>query len=257
LTSHHTAISKRLFATISATAATGTILFLPALNAHAQTAPPPSPTGVKVGDSSISLLIPELPDAKLTMEVDARDNDLLGVVKKMIADLEKPYAAPMPATAKPAPAKAPAKAAPAKGAPAQKAATPSSKVSAASPKALQPVPSNEGSDMFGGFLGQLNLSKLLADVRHLHVMTFRTDAAEEKQVDALKFYESSFSKEGGRRLFWMDEDSRVAVIGFDQPHRHIAVVWQQGKRVTVVRVDAYPDMTALTQLIKMFAGSGQ
>jgi len=115
------------------------------------------------------------------------------------------------------------------------------------------------------FLSDGQLTLLLKDIHHLHVVSFKpadppavtasAGAAAPPPTDYLAFYEKPFEAEGGHRLLYSHSGSSpVVAVGFDQP-RGFAAVFLSSGLVTVIRADGYPDMTVLGGLLRTF-GAG-
>jgi hypothetical protein len=109
---------------------------------------------------------------------------------------------------------------------------------------------------FANFLSDGQLTALLKDIHHLHVVSFKpapTPAGAAAPADFLAFYETPFEAQGGHRMLYLSEQQVVAV-GFDQPRGFAVTAVQPSGIVTVVRADGYPDMTVLGSLLRMFGG---
>lgn len=115
------------------------------------------------------------------------------------------------------------------------------------------------------FLGDGQLTLLLKDIHHLHVVSFKpadppavtvpANAAASPPTDFLAFYEKPFEAEGGHRLLYLNSGSSpVVTVGFDQP-RGFAAVFQSSGMVYVVRADGYPDMAVLGGLLRTFGAA--
>ncbi len=163
-----------------------------------------------------ALPIPLPPGAAVQMELDSRDGDLLGMVKGLLAGA---------------------------------ATTPGSTTGSASPAAPDANP-------FVSLLSDGQLTALLKDIHHLHVLSFKSGngaaAPAGQTADLLTFYEKPFEAEGGHRLLYLGEQ-KVVTVGFDQPRGFAAVVQSSGT-VFVVRADGYPDMTVIGSLLRTFGG---
>ncbi|MBC8102531.1 MAG: hypothetical protein H7Z41_08065 [Cytophagales bacterium] len=225
------------------------------------TAPAPSLSPVR---QDLPLLIPIAPGTRVTLEVDARDDDLLGVVKQLLMGLQKSVPTP---PKKPVVAQAKPKTAAGK------------KTAAAKPAAVpvaNPAP-NEGDD-FLAFVRTTRINEVLKEIRHIHVVTVEPSAAEKlsgpggtegavspptadvkaAEIAADKmiaFYEEAFRKEGGRRVLWSNRGgtSRILMSGFDLPRRNFALVVQSGPgKYTIFRADGYPNAEAVSRIISAF-----
>lgn len=112
------------------------------------------------------------------------------------------------------------------------------------------------SNPFLALLGDGQLTALLKDIHHLHVVSFKPApaVAGAAPTDFLAFYEKPFEAEGGHRLLYLTQGSQVVTVGFDQPRGFAAAV-QSGGTVTVVRADGYPDMAVLGNLLRTFGAA--
>ena len=126
---------------------------------------------------------------------------------------------------------------------------------AASPKTNARTQAGANANPFAAFLGDGQLTALLKDIHHLHVLSFKTaePPAAGGQTDFLAFYEKPFEAEGGHRLLYLSEQ-KVVTVGFDQPRGFAAVVQSSGT-VFVVRADGYPDMTVIGNLLRTFGSA--
>jgi len=164
-----------------------------------------------------ALPIPLPPGAAVQMELDSRDGDLLGMVKGLLAGA---------------------------------ATTPGSTTGSASPAAPDANP-------FVSLLSDGQLTALLKDIHHLHVLSFKSGngaaAPAGQTADLLTFYEKPFEAEGGHRMLYLSEQ-KVVAVGFDQPRGFALAAVQSLGSVIVVRADGYPDMTVLGGLLRTFGG---
>lgn len=179
------------------------------------------------------LPIPIPNGAKVQFEMDAHQEDLLGMIKSFLSGLggQKPGGAGKP--------------------PAGPASS--------GPGVLNASPATA----FASILSDAQLTELLKDIRQLHVVVFalppegaaKGDAPAER-MDLLTFYEEPFRAEGGRRLLWTDigPQARALMIGFPQP-RGFALVVQTPQMVVAVRTDGYLDLKAVGTLAAQFVGS--
>ena len=105
-------------------------------------------------------------------------------------------------------------------------------------------------------LGDGQLTALLKDIHHLHVVSFKPadPPAARLPTDFLAFYEKPFVAEGGHRLLYLSSGTPVVTVGFDQPRGFAAVV-QSGSMVYVVRADGYPDMAVVGNLLRTFGSA--
>jgi hypothetical protein len=180
------------------------LLLAVAVPARAQTPVQPLPIAVP-------------PGAAVQMELDGKDQDLLGMVKSLLTG----------------------------------AATPKTAAGTAAPDAA-------GANPFLNFLGDGQLTTLLRDIHHLHILSFKpADAASVpagQPADFLAFYEKPFEAEGGHRLLYLGGSTPVVTVGFDQPRGFAAVVQSSGT-VFVIRADGYPDMTIIGNLLRTFGSA--
>lgn len=235
---------------------------------HAQTASPaaiptnPAPVMAPVGDWA--LVIPPLPGGKITLEVDARDEDLLGLLKEFVVSMTSNASSAQVAVT----TAQPARPAPASGvkknvnkpAPGQKIAPPA---------VVRPPASNGDATgaqaLYGSpwatLLAETGISATLKTVRHLHVVTVETPAAAmtgANAVDRIAFYEQAWQVEGGRLLVrsGTNAGSRFLLTGFSAPRKGWALVSEGGNKTTIVRGDGYPNVTALASLAGFLGISG-
>jgi len=168
-----------------------------------------------------ALPIPLPPGAAVQMEMDGKDQDLLGMVKSLLTGAVTP--------------KAGTKVDPAAQSEAERDANP-----------------------FLNFLGDGQLTTLLRDIHHLHILSFKpADGASVpagQPADFLAFYEKPFEAEGGHRLLYLGGSTPVVTVGFDQPRGFAAVVQSSGT-VFVIRADGYPDMTIIGNLLRTFGSA--
>ena len=127
---------------------------------------------------------------------------------------------------------------------------------AATPKRGAGADAAASSNPFLALLGDGQLTALLKDIHHLHVVAFRPPAAVagNAPTDYLAFYEKPLEAEGGHRLLYLTQGTPVVTVGFDQPRGFAAVV-QSGDTVYVVRADGYPDMAVVGSLLRTFGAS--
>lgn len=165
-----------------------------------------------------SLPIPLPPGAAVQMEMDGQDADLLGMVKSLLAGAVTPKTG----------------------------------------GAADAGPDAAGANPFLSFLGDGQLTTLLRDIHHLHILSFKpadgAAAPAGQPADFLAFYEKPFEAEGGHRLLYLGGSTPVVTVGFDQPRGFAAVVQSSGT-VFVMRADGYPDMTVFGNLLRTFGGA--
>ena len=225
-------------------AATACVCALP-VAAHAQAA-----TAAPQQTPDLPLLIAPPPGGgRVTLEVDARNDDVLGLVKDLLEGLtsESPSV-----KGKPAPA-----------------VTTKPKTAVGARKSGKPAPAvappkspdeNESGNEFVDMLKQAGITDVLRPISHIHVLVIKMPPppaqipANWADSDPVNFYSTGFRSEGGHLLVWSDQKSQLLIMGFDSPRKHFAVVSRSGSTITVVRADGYPDVKKLSKLITMFTG---
>ena len=196
-----------------------------------QSAPP---GGVPAPPPDTALAIPAPPGARLRVEMDARDADILGVFKSLLQGLSEGTVGAVKAL-KPA-----------------DAAKLNDEMSSAN---LADILKNvthihfellelSGSTASLPYVpGKRSLTVSYA-IRTLST-TKIAPAAPDNEVP---FYETAFNNEGGHRILFTDFDEfHVLMTGFDEPHGYALVVDLPGM-VAVLRSDGYPDLEKLSAL---------
>lgn len=170
-------------------------------------------------ETNPDLPIPLPPGATVQFEVDARQEDLLGMAKSLVNGLQKS----MEGQPKPG-------------------------------AALTASPASGEAAFFQQLLSQ-DFSKVLKDVNHVHIVGFAAKAGEPLDVDA--FYESPWIQAGGRRLAWVNggPGQRLLIVGFNAP-RGFAAVLQSSEKTFAVRADGYPDLEALAPILMAMVRMG-
>lgn len=197
------------------------------LPARAEDAPPYHP-----------LRIPLPEKAQVSVEVDAHQDDLIGVVKSMLKGLNIPALMKMMqglgantgiSFPEVAPNGAPLPPPAAGGAP---PATPGAAFSQQA--TIQTAP---------------NFADVLKDIHQLHMVVYKAEGWTPDQ--AIKFYEQPFAEEGGRRVLWINQgENRMLMVGFSKPHG-FAIVLPAGEEITVIRADGYPDLEGVGSFVTM------
>ena len=239
---------RRLSTTLLASFALAAGTMLAAFPVSAQQAAPPV---VPAASAPAPLVIPVPPGGKLRVEMDARSEDLLGMIKSFLKGIGE--------TGSPTllPGQTPASAA-----------------------ARNPV----AQAIAGG-----DLAAILKDVNHVHVVVYevampaapavpvsveviplgskpKKPAQKNVQVtvitpaapspapaapafDSNSFYEAAFASEGAHRILYTDADAyKLVMVGF--PNRQgFAFAASGGGYVVVERSAGYPDLEALTAFI--------
>ena len=217
---------------------------LPLTAAHAQqaeapAAAPAAPVSVAAPPASVMdltpLALPSPPGAKLRFEMDARSEDLLGLVKSFLKGLGE--------TSKPG------------------AGTANAVPSAAT--AAPPNPIEEA-------LENGNLADILKDVNHFHFTVWEIPPAPGAPaaaspakpglkpavlaMDTNSFYESAFQPEGAHRILFTDADEyKLVMVGFPNQHGFAFAASDltpaAGGYIAAARADGYPNMEALTAFV--------
>jgi len=203
---------------------TALVVSLFASGAHARTAPPSEAAAPTVATpappSVLSIALP--PNAHLRFDLDAQDEDVLGVVKSLLRGFNGAHL---------------------KGAerPLKDPASPSSGSA-----------SDASGDAALKMLSDADLETMLRDVHHLRVVVFETprDYGNSRNQSALSrsvlnYYQSAYiGREGGRRVMRADLDD-VQMIGVGFPNHGFALVFQGPGIGAVVRADGYPNLESV------------
>lgn len=236
-------------ATLCLSATTAFAQDAPAQDAPAQTAEMQTEvkTSVESPVSRMEVAPPELsilsvalpPQARLRLDVDARDEDILGVVKSLMRGFkgQKLKGLLSPPNSSSAPTSA------------NNTSPSSASFDAAQAVAIQ-------------LLSDADLETVLRDVKHLRVVFFevpysrRSYAGAKPSTSALRpapqsvvsFYEQAYlTREGGHRIARMDfDDVQMLTVGF--PQRGFAMVFQAPGMGFVVRADGYPNLESVGPL---------
>lgn len=231
-----------LFASFALTAG----IALAALPALAQQT---APAAMAPASAPTPLIIPAPPGGNLRVEMDARSEDLLGLVKSFLKGIGE--------TGSPA------------------ALLPGQTAASAAAAAQNPI----AQAIAGG-----DLAAMLKDVNHVHVVVYEIPGAAaassvtvqvtppvhsalKKNVqitvitppasaipvapafDSNSFYETAFASEGAHRILYTDADAyKLVMVGFPNK-RGFAFAASGGGYVVVERSDGYPDLEVLTAFI--------
>ncbi len=221
-----------LFASFALTAG----IALAAFPASAQQAAPPV---MASASAPAPLVIPAPPGGKLRVEMDARSEDLLGLVKSFLKGIGETGSPTAPL-------------------PGQTAAS-------ASAAAQNPI----AQAIAGG-----DLAAMLKDVNHVHVVVYEVAGPAptppavlipsgmtglKKMLaaappappafDSNSFYETAFASEGAHRILYTDADAyKLVMVGFPN-QQGFAFAASGGGYVVVERSDGYPDLEVLTAFI--------
>lgn len=212
-----------------------TAIFLPLSAAHAQQAEtPPAPTvTVPATTASLSdmapLALPSPPGTKLRFEMDARSEDLLGLVKSFLKGLGETH-------------------------------KPGSTMTNTFPAAGPAAPVNPIEEA----LENGNLADILKDVNHFHFTVWEVPpgtktgvkpaASAVTALDTNSFYEAAFQPEGAHRVLFTDADEyKLVMVGFPN-HQGFAFAASDltpaaGGYIVAARSDGYPNMEALTAFV--------
>lgn len=185
----------------------------------------PNPTQAQARRETLPIPLP--PGATVQIELDGRDNDVLGMVKDLISSVHVGPDADAPnGTATTAPAVV---------------------VTRPGPPAL---------------LSDGQIASLLQNIHHLHLVSFAPPPARPGQrkgdaaFDGLAFYDKPFQAQGGHRTLFYGNGPRVALYDFDLTHSFAAVV-DTGGVVYALRADGYPNMAVLGKILHFNLGSGE
>ena len=212
---------------------------LPVPAAPATLAPAPAFAPLPDATLSVPLTIPVPPGAKLRAEMDARSEDILGVMKSFLKGIGETGERTVP----PAPG--------------------------------QPMPSpNPVADM----LANGNLADMLKDVNHVHFVVYELAAPPAPPMiitpvprkglkvmplvtmppvivtptpafDSNAFYEGAFDAEGAHRIMFADADEyKLVMVGFPD-RKGYAFAVSGGGYVAVSRTDGYPNLEVLSAFI--------
>ena len=216
----------------------GAVLAVPA---SAQQPAVPSPITSSPVSELTPLVIPPPPGGKLRVEMDARSEDLLGMVKSFLKGIGETGT-------------------PTVLLPGQTAAS----ASAPNPIA-QAIASGD-------------LAAMLKDVNHVHVVVYEISAPTASRMavtlgnpavpksplaapifaaplpavpafDSNSFYENAFASEGAHRILYTDADAyKLVMVGFPNGHG-FAFAASGGGYLVVERSDGYPDLEVLSAFI--------
>ncbi|HVF10526.1 MAG TPA: hypothetical protein VNA16_06975 [Abditibacteriaceae bacterium] len=199
--------------------------------------PPAAPSTATVSPSSI-LSVPLPPYARLRLDLDTRDDDILGVVKSYFRGFNGHSLKALlksVGVADVVPGTPPA--------------------AGGAPSSQNPVDLDLDKAAVLQLMSNSDLETLLRDVHHLRVVVFETrkpptaarkkgtapQAAPPKPQSVVAYYEQAYlTREGGRRIMRGDfDDVQVLTVGF--PQRGFAMVVQSPSTSVVVRADGYPN----------------
>lgn len=195
------------------------------------TAPAVSPPAAATAPASTILSVSLPPNARLRLDLDARNEDVLGVVKSFL-DGVNGYELDriMPS------ASAPGATVPGSG------------------SETKAFPNVEKLGMLK-VLSDVDMSTLLQDVHHIRVVAFQMpyrygvrQSVKEQQA-VIRYYEQAYvTREGGRRIAIADlDDTQLLTIGF--PGGGFALVMQIQNAGLVVRSDGYPNLDSLGKIV--------
>ena len=217
---------------------------LAAAPVSAQQAAPPPQTAPPALTETAPLVIPPPPGGKLRVEMDARSEDLLGMVKSFLKGIGE-TGPPVTTTA--------------------------------AGRALS-LPNPVAEAIASG-----DLAAMLRDVNHVHLAVYEVAGAAGPSpvimvtpvqpglkksfaaapsaappvppapaapaFDSNSFYESAFAAEGAHRILYTDADAyKLVMVGFPN-RRGFAFAASGGGYVVVERSDGYPDLEVLTAFI--------
>ena len=227
-------LTSALFLPLALTAA-----FLPLSTAHAQQAETPATTpnapAATAPPASLTelapLALPSPPGAKLRFEMDARSEDLLGLVKSFLKGLGETR----------------------KGEAAAASTSPGTALNA------PPNPIEEA--LMNG-----NLADILKDVNHFHFTVWEVPPSASPAgtpakptvkplaMDTNTLYETAFQPEGAHRILFTDADEyKLVMVGFPNKQGFAFaasdITPTAGGYIAAARSDGYPNMEALTAFV--------
>lgn len=204
-------------------------------SAHAQTAAAPAPAPVTApADDALTITAP--PNSTVQVDMDVRDDDLLGVFKSMLKGVsdggQAAVAAQTPASA-----------------------------------SARPGSYADMGRQVAGMVSRADLGDILKDVTHIRFLVYQlTPAAPAVPVhktagakptpmtmppaspDLTAPYETAFAAEGGHRILYVNADPvHVVMTSFGHAHGSALVVQGPGT-LAVLRVNGYPDLSKLSAL---------
>lgn len=188
-----------------------------------------------VAPKILSISLP--PNARLRFDLDARDEDVLGVVKSLLRGFKGQSLKELLASLN------------LSSVTAAKGATPNT----------TPVDIDKAAAI--QLLSDADLGTMLRDINHLRFVVFETpykrygySAAEQKQrtraaMSTISHYEAAYiAREGGRRIMRADfDDVQMITVGF--PQGGFAMVFQMPGVGVVLRADGYPDFEGVGPLV--------
>lgn len=202
---------------------------------HAQTvtayAPP---SAVAPADDTLAIMAP--PNSTVQVDMDVRDDDLLGVFKSMLKGVsEGGQSVALNGVTPPAPAR--------------------------------PGHPMEIGPQVAGILSRADLGDILKDVTHVRFLVYQlkpsASAAPARAVtgkkplafdlppaaaDLTSQYETAFAAEGGHRILYVNADPvHVVMTSFGHAHGSALVVQAPGT-LAILRVNGYPDLSKLSAL---------
>ena len=187
----------------------------------------------------LSVALP--PNARLRFDLDARDEDVLGMVKSLFRGFNGQSLKGMMSSMN-SPSKPPVR-------------------NDASPSTPEQGASNDIDKATVQMLSDADLGTMLRDVNHLRVVFFElpmprrtssgnrsTPAKTPAALSVVSYYEQKYvTGEGGRRIARADFDEmQMLTVGF--PNRGFAVVLQAPGMGVVVRADGYPNFEGVGPL---------
>lgn len=183
------------------------------------------------------LPIPLPEKAVVSVEVDAHQDDLIGVIKSMLRGLNLPaLMRMMQGMSGPAGISLPDIAPNGEAVPGSEAGPNFSPRTGLTGAAVTAAP---------------NFADLLKDIHQMHMVVFKAEGFTPDQ--AIKFYEQPFLEQGGRRALWVNQgENRMLMMAFDKP-RGFALVIPTAADITVIRADGYPDLEGVGSFVTMLA----
>lgn len=194
----------------------------------AEVAPAPAP----MADPAYPVLSIGLPpQARLRIDIDARDKELLGVVKSLLEGFEGSNLSSV--------LKAPV-------------ATDAANAGTPTPGNSSPSRNLDGAAVIQ-LLSDVDLGSVLKNVTHLRAVAFETPratlAATRRIPSVLDYYEKAYiGTEGGHRIMRADFDEvQAMVVSF--PQGGFAMIFQAPEFGMVLRSDGYPNLKSVGPLV--------
>ena len=228
--------------------------------AYAQQPPIPTPAvpaAAPAMPEATALTIPSPPGAKLRVEMDARSEDLLGMIKAFLTGIGETGTSPIKTPGQPVPPPNPIADALQAGKLAEvlkdvnhvrfvvwELPPPTLPTTLPPPAAPQGMPAKPQAKPAA--LVPVGLPALPDAI---------VPATETPKFDSNAFYEDAFSREGGHRILFTDADEyKLVMVGFPDKHGFAFAV-SGGGYVGVSRTDGYPNLEVLSAFISQMTSA--